>query len=252
VTIPPARYGSAVILAVDWTAVGTLALAGITLVLAIAAMWSARAASRAATAAETAASAAARQADLESEQLRLTEVAFNASIQPLLVDIPNDYPQEPRERVTFASGATQSLAPHQVSVIPRSGEAEPQYLCLSVALRNVGPAAAVMVACGLFAGELHPTWPGDFNKTIVTPGEIVRISVSMPLDRPELEPLSTSVRSGSITARVAYRDVAGMQTLWTDAHVTVGTTNNDNRVRQVAVYRDLKAEPMLLSGPADS
>jgi hypothetical protein len=223
-----------VTLAVDLTAIGTLILAAVTVVLAIVALWSGKVASRSAAAAEVAANAAGRQADLATKQLHLTALAFDASIQPLLVSVPADFPQEPIDRVTFASGVTQMLAPHNVSVIPQSGVAGAQYLCVSLAFRNVGPAAAVLIACGLFAGDDHPTWPGDFNKTVVTPGEIVRMVVSMPLDRPELGPIAESVEGGSIVARMAYRDVAGRQTVWSDADILVGPTNNDHRVRQVA------------------
>ncbi|HXV69868.1 MAG TPA: hypothetical protein VEB69_00540 [Acidimicrobiia bacterium] len=85
------------------------------------------------------------------------------------------------------------------------------------------------------------------TQTVVPPEEIFRVTASIPVDRPELEPLREAIRQGSWEVEVRYGNIDE------DDSVDLVTTLSisGTRVRQVAFRWADDDEPFLISGPAD-
>ncbi len=184
-----------------------------------------------------------RQAAASSGQLALAQEAFEASVIPILAEVPESSPEPAEEARYPGSGYRQTFLPAQVEVSDWNGSQH-----ISIALRNVGNGIAVITSLGLTSGGFAE---GAFTRKIVPVGEIVRFAFATPFDHPDAGPVLTSLKAGTITIVVGYDDATGRQHLIEHADLH----QNDLglwRIRQLSVYRRGEPEPFLRSGPSDA
>jgi hypothetical protein len=210
----------------DWgVAVGTFALALATVFLA----WQAR----------SEAKKVADQAQTSAEQVRISRVALDAQVQPVLVDVVPGPPPDRRDELipyepAFADGA-KNVRVDDVDV----RALENGHFACSVPLRDAGAGLAFITAEPRLS---HPGRDGELigrlTKQIVPRGEQTRayFGPGVPLDTPE---------DASLIVKVPYTDASESadpsqsRILWTEA--TIKKRGNDWRVIRVAIRRDGEA-----------
>jgi hypothetical protein len=219
----------------DWgVAVGTLALALATVVLA--------------AQARSEAKKVAEQTTISAEQVRVSRAALAAQVQPVLVDVAAGFyhpgeselvPYEPNR-----SDGYENVAAHLVHV---GALANGNFVC-SVPLRNAGTGLAFITDDPRLT---HPGRDGDFigrlTKQAVPPGEQTRayFGPGIPIDTPG---------NATLIVKVPYTDASqsadpGQSTIvWTEAFVS--KRGDGWRVIRVAIRRDGEDEPFVVSAAA--
>jgi hypothetical protein len=219
----------------EYVALGTLALAGATLVLAVVSAWGVRIAKRSsadtralAEAARDEVVAVSAEAEASLQQVSAARAALAASIQPVLAPLQID--EAGQERNPRADNDDVKTHVH-----------EPD-LFLSVPLRNVGTGVA-LVTDAYIEGDTSPRrLPGYVTKPAVPVSEKLRAEyrISLDTDRPLLD-------ADPIWAVVQYTDAGGDAVFQTRAAVKE-TYHNVLEVIRVEVYRAGEPAPFLTVG----
>jgi hypothetical protein len=191
---------------------GTVVLAAATVVLAWATWRAASAAKRAASEATEATKATQRLADTtlavaraSEEEVQATRGVLEASIKPILVDVPRNL-DGPVTELTFEDSATLNLGAGAIAAPTETD----RFAYFSVPFRNIGPGVAFIRGLGLeFPGRTG--WSGKMSASVVGPGDTTRLSFSIPKDRPELAEGLDQLRGGNVSVLVSYTDVHGGQ-----------------------------------------
>jgi hypothetical protein len=229
----------------DWTALAAVAgflVAIATGLLAGATYWMAKKTRDEATATLTLADHAKAQLQRTDRQLELTTEALNATVLPLLVDVPpSENPGD--DVVVFAAPGRRGYPIRGDTVYRRS---DPPYYC-SVPLRNVGAGVAVIQVAWT-----EPELPGaiEIPGLIVQPGERVRINITLP-DHALLDDAVRSAWDGSFFVAVMYVDARGGQMMITRAHVGTYATSG-TKLRGISATRAGDEKPFLEAGRMDN
>jgi hypothetical protein len=216
----------------------SILVAAATLVLAIATWRMADQTRKEATETGTLATHAQQQLDRADQQLKLTTEALDATVLPLLVDVP---PTSDAERDSGAFGAPgrrpYDLSSHQVYIrfdTPHE---------FSAPLRNVGAGVAFIQQAWT-----EPELPGslDISSRVVRTGERTRINIVLP-DHAYLDDDVRNTWSSSFVIAVLYVDARGGQTMVTRAHIGTYATSG-TLVRGITVTRAGEDRPFLEAG----
>ncbi len=184
----------------EWVGIGTLALAGVTLLLAVVSAVSVRVAAR--TAADTKklaqtaedevrkigeqidlqrdeVAAIQAQAEATARQVASAQTALDAAVRPVMVDVPAG--SEGTDLViydpelggfTANSQAEVALPSSMVEVVPRGDE---KMLYVSVPFRNAGPGIAIATVRPVLTwDETGDSHIGRLTQAVVPPGERTR------------------------------------------------------------------------------
>jgi hypothetical protein len=217
--------------ATDWnevTAIATIALGGVTAVLAIAAIvaaWYARRGLQAAS------------ADLKATQeatkvtREMSQQQIEASRRPLLIDVPPDWSSDlrvgrlarrkRRMRLSFGDGHSHEIDPGQIYV-----HREGSRLYIAVPLRNVGTGLAVIPRAisilALANASIAETTYGVAERARVPPGETTRISCVAGIHAEPTYPWLVTISvvyydylNGQEAATVVYLEQARPRAEWT-------------------------------------
>jgi hypothetical protein len=190
--------------------------------------------------------ATTKAVEVAQEQALLTRSALEASIQPLLVDIP------PRmhvssERIRFDEAKAEFDVEDRSELVLRE---EPSHVLCSVPFRNVGAGVALVRGVGLRFGQGEIGWSGKVASTVISPDELTRLNFAVPKDRPEFSEYLSSLIQGHCVVEIAYTNSEGTHPLITRA-VTFQDGLGRTRVRQIFLMRPGESEPFAASGPAD-
>jgi hypothetical protein len=184
---------------------------------------------------------AAEQLTKSDQQLQVTRDALNATVLPLLVDVPPT-PDQIAEFVEFGSPVDTTFRMIASQVFKTE---QPHHL-FSIPLRNIGVGIAVLTRVWT-----EPAMPVeiDFTNRTVEPTDRVRVNLTAPESIDE-DPAAMEHWNGSFLLAVEYSDALGAQTLVTRAlvgtHATSGT-----QVRGFSISRDGLDEPFISSGHHD-
>jgi hypothetical protein len=213
-----------VLLAINWTkwtAIGTLALAAGTVILAVVS-W------RAATAARAG--------------LRVAQREIEAQIRPILVDAPVDYGAT--EQVSFfVVGRTETLPVYANGIAQTTTpEGLDQADIVSVAIRNAGQGAALIAGSPSIRQQLDRISGVATPTSLVVPaGEVRRLFFVIPAG-------TMQGWAGHFWVDVPYRDLAGGQFTRTRFFCRLDPNRNDWHVRGVALHEGHDETPFARTG----
>jgi hypothetical protein len=220
----------------EWVAVGTLALAGTTVLLAIGSsvgVWvqakMARETTRLVEAAERELLAVLAQSEATSQQAAVAQAALDASVQPMLGPVPvGEFDEADAEA-------------DRGEVRWRFSD---DYLLISVPFRNVGSGVALVTSARISDrdGKMFER-AQEVGQTAIPPGESTRVFFSLRV--PENNDI---VRSNVQLVTVRYADVSGRQRFRSVAAVRE-VYHHDPQVVRVGVYRDDDEDPFVTIGP---
>lgn len=204
--------------ATDGTAIGTIGLAIATFVLALKTRALAKSGQATAEAAKDTADAAKREIALLSEQTdaakrqsEAAEGALNASVAPLLLDVP----RHTIRRVSLPyQSARQALTPPEVDASVINAQVDEKTAYLIVPIRNVGAGIArldeAFVTPEATVAGIDAV-PGD-TPSVIAQGELDHLAFVCDDDHPEGGSLRQLLASGqSLVVEVAYTDISGRQ-----------------------------------------
>jgi len=192
------------------------------------------------------AESARRQVDAAQEQALLTRSALEASIQPLLVDVPPNM-FVTRERIRFDEAKAEFDVEDRSELVLRD---EPSFVLCSIPFRNVGTGVALVRGLGLRFGQGESGWSGRASRAVISPSEITRLIFAVPKDRPELTEHLPSLIQGQCVVEIAYTNADGTHPLITRA-VTLRDAFGQPRVRQIFLLRPGEPEPFAGSTASD-
>jgi hypothetical protein len=201
--------------------------------------------------------AAREQVQLGERQADLSREALDGTIQPILVDVPRDN-ESIEEYVEFAGSDEKTLIRTRYAVIVEDRGA---VVRVSVPFRNIGRGVAFVGGGTIVGGKLRlagaeterAMWCAErTTKAVLPPGELTRISASVPTDRPELQELVERIRMGGFDVEVVYRNVYGGNETKTRAIIYRDSTKRgEHRVRQIFLHKDHEPDFFAASGPSD-
>ena len=188
-----------------------------------------------------------------NKQSVVVQRALEASLRPLLADVPRDYRSYPdsgrpievvRDHFERVEDESQVLAGAEYG--------KPGYY--SVALRNIGTGPAVVTGVRLQAGENALT-ECTISAAMVPPGEVSRFTFTIPADRDDLVSIRNEIlRSTAMLVAVTYTDQAGRGEFRTEARLSRYRHAGGASpwyVRQLATFDGEGEEPTVTSAPAD-
>jgi hypothetical protein len=249
-------------------AIGTLALAGATLLLAISTRSLAKKTAQEvehtraqAEATNAQVSESRRQVEASQEQARIAHEALNAAreqthlaqltlsaqIRPVLIDVPLDL-GEPSEPVFYA-GSDEPI------LVPRGGVhvfANEDGVRISVPLRNAGAGLAMIRGIALEVGEPIPLPATTIQPANVPRGERGRVSFVAGHDHPRLDAIRAAIEPsyGTFSVAVSYSDLAGQHLALSRFDVSFRSEAHMNwEVRQVHLSAAGSDEPFAGSAP---
>jgi hypothetical protein len=248
---------------VRWDAVGAV----VTLILAAVTVWLASETRRMASATRDSvrtsyeiARAAHKQVEAAQEQVRATNeqaalarATLEASIQPILADVPSGVFLE-IEEISLAEDVNQEeRGPLFTMQLTDRGDLivadRDRFVFCSIPFRNTGSGTAMIRGIGIRFGEAE--WSGArASRMVVPPGELTRVSIFVPKDRSEISQHIPNLVKGYFDMSVMYTNINGTQPVVTRALVW-RYPDKGYRVRQIFLSRWGESEPFAASGPAD-
>ncbi len=212
------------------------------------------ASNRLAATAELQLGAAETQAEVGQEQTGLTRRALQASIQPMLVDIPASSDTQPSRSRPIVGNYVALFednvhAPYRdisdVVVPDDTGDA----VHVSVPLRNIGPGPALITGVAIYSvpGESRR---GRVSNAVVATGEATRFNFTIPKGYGIYSGIVQGLAQGSIDIEARYTDAAGENSFRTRARIH---SQGDGYwyVRQVLLYWGADEDYFAASGPVD-
>jgi hypothetical protein len=181
------------------------------------------------------------QTEAAKQEVDISRVASQATIRPVLVELPRAL--NPREvtgataqqfhHVSWEGAPKHKNVPIAESMVWATADA----IYCTVPLRNVGPGAAFIRGVGLRWQGRVMSAGGVPSIGVVPTGEVVRIQYTIDTSQsPDLPTLDEIEASGSFSMQVAYTDVAGEQWTLTRADVQRDARYNRWITSQVFIY----------------
>jgi hypothetical protein len=175
--------------------------------------------------------------------------ALQTAARPVLIDVPLQRfaTRDFLYKMEFADGLTVEIRDLGEVVVPR--EAARGYAYCSVPLRNVGTGPALIRGNRIVAGLSEYSWNGAISDPVVPAGELTRLTFTVPMDRGELNSITTGLLNGQPPPEieVRYTDIDEFQDLRTRLHLN--WTGMQWYVRQVFFFRGDDGEPFASTGP---
>jgi hypothetical protein len=178
--------------------------------------------------------AAQSQVEASNRQAELARQTLEASIQPLLVDVPVG-PVSPGEQVFFPddAGPTVIGPPGRIWVADPS----PQLRC-AIPFRNVGAGVALAKGAELSVGNWRHT-RYRISRGVISPGEWTWVAFSITREDAAGAPLEPLL-SNAFTVSIAYTNARGARPVWSTAVVFRDPEprypEQENFVRQLLLY----------------
>jgi hypothetical protein len=194
-----------------------------------------------------------QQVEASNKQAVVVQRALEASLRPLMADVPRDfrsYPDSGR-KVEVVRDQFEPVE-DESQVLAGAEYGRPGYY--SVALRNIGTGPAIVTGVRLQAGEVAWT-ECTISAGIVPPGELSRFTFTIPADRDDVVPIRNDIlRSNTMLVVVTYTDQAALHTFRTEARLSryrhAGGVS-PWYVRQLATFDGESEEPIVTSAPTD-
>ena len=255
----------------EWVGIGTLALAGVTVLLAAVSasgVWvaarSARDTRRLAQTSEKEVVVLSQQVEVQrleveavTRQAEAAQAALRSSARPVLVDVPYGQTGEPaQDYVQIGANNQVGLSPWMLSV-ELSEQPLPAYY-VAVPVRNTGPGIALMVETALRVDPDDEPILGRLTKAVVPPGERTRALFIIPglQDERRFARAEAAILGNNGSGRrhflvdYSYGDIDGGQytrTRFEVASVTPLGTTASWRVLRVLLFSGDDGEPFALS-----